>query len=146
MPILVKKGEILAFGGAGRFNTGAGYEYATGEASGFDKQTEQKAYEFISKRMSVSCFPLTLNIGARGIHYNTYQDTLNPEMSLKYTQGAFSCRFTAAQTSNVPSSKKKYQETSTTQPNPDLNLEKATNFGLSFTWERDDGLRRKKWV
>lgn len=34
--------------------------------------------------------PLALNIGARGIHYNTYEDTLNPEMSLGYTQGAFS--------------------------------------------------------
>ncbi len=127
----------LSFEWSGRFKIGAGYEYAKGKASGFDTHTEQKAYGFVSKRLSLKPLPLNLNLGVRGIHYSTYEDTLNPEVSLNYSNEAFSCLVSAARTSNTPSFKKKYQETSTLRPNPDLDLEKATNFGLTLAWEFD---------
>jgi len=122
----------------GQLKTGLGYEFAKGKSSQFSAQTEEKAYVYAAKTTTLANF--SLDMGIRGIYYSVYENILNPEIGMGYTRDPFSFKFTVSYTNNVPSFKKKYMETSTTIPNPELTLEKAQNLGLSFSYTPTDWL------
>ena len=122
----------LSFKWIGQLKTGAGYEFARGKSNHFTCQTEEKAYVYATKETTQGGF--SLDMGIRGIYYSAYDNILNPEIGMGYAKTPFSLRLTVSRTNNVPSFKKKYMETSTTLPNPELTLEKALNFGLSFSY------------
>ena len=122
---------------AGRFNWGAGVEYATADASGFDEKTEEKAYTYLTKAFDVSFLPVSIHTGVRAIYYSEYDNSMSPEVSLNYKRDTLSGKLSLSRTVNAPAFTKKYRETSTTIPNPDLTIEKATNCSLTLAWEPD---------
>ncbi len=125
-------------GFAGMFNWGAGVEHATAASRGFDEKTEEKAFAYVTKAFGFSFLPVSLHTGLRGIYYSEYDNSLSPEVSLTYKRDAISGKLSLSRTVNAPSFTKKYRETSTTIPNPDLTIEKATNVSLTLAWEPDD--------
>lgn len=140
LTILSVKQEIafpVRAGSPGVFNCGAGAEYATADATGFSEKTEEKAYLFITRSFSFKNFPLSLYGGLRGIYYSEYDNGLSPEISLQYKKKTLSGKLTISRTFNAPSFTQKYRQTSSTDPNPDLTMEKATNYTAMFSWEPD---------
>ena len=119
----------------GHLNCGAGAEYAAADATGFRDKTEKKAYAFVTRTFSSDGFPLSLHTGLRGIYYSEYDNGLSPEVSLQYKKNTISGKLSASRTYNAPTFTKKYRQTSTTIPNPDLTIEKATNFTAMLAWE-----------
>lgn len=138
LTVLNLKQEItspIVTGITGIFNCGAGFEHGAADATGFSEKTEQKAYAFITRSFSSKDFPLSLHTGLRGIYYSEYDNGLSPEVSLQYKKNSFSGKLTASRTFNAPSFTKKYRQTSSTNPNPDLTIEKATNYTATLSWE-----------
>ena len=133
--------EVSSFcdaGFAGRFNWGAGVAHATAKSNGFDEKTEEKAFAYLAKSIGLFSLPISLHTGLRAIYYSEYDNSLSPEVSLNYKQDTFSGKLSLSRTVNAPPFTKKYRETSSTIPNPDLTIEKASNVSLTLAWEPGD--------
>jgi len=135
--IMVKKvGEDISaevpMGRWGSLNCGAGFEWARALGNQFDSQREEKYWLFASKGFSLKPIPITLTCGLRSNSYSEYEEVLNPEFKVRYQRDSYALQFSVNQTNNVPSFYQRYNETSSTIPNPDLTMEKAENYSLLF--------------
>ncbi len=82
-------------------------------------------YEFLYKRISLS-------FGIRETVYSEYEDQINPEIKLSYSDKNWSVSFTYMRTNNIPTFYQKYERTSSKEPNPELDIETSDNLSLSF--------------
>jgi vitamin B12 transporter len=127
-----KGSAVLGF--LGPVTWGASLQDSRARGNELDAVEEQSYGIFASKKMALESIPLTLNLGLRENIYSNFESVLNPEADLTLILGMLSLHGGVTMSNNVPSFLQRYDRSSTTEPNPDLSLEKSTNFtfGASF--------------
>jgi len=123
----------LVLGKAGVFNLGTGYELAIVKGSCIDSRKENKYWAFGSKSLTMEKIPVTFIFGVRSIFYSEYKDVVNPEFTASFKKKLYSFKFLVNITNNLPTFYQRYNETSSTMPNPDLVMEKAQNYSFSLS-------------
>lgn len=108
-----------------------GFEW--GEASGnrFDAREEERYWLFASKDIPSKSIPLSFTIGLRTNFYSEFEMAVNPEFKLSFKKDVYTLQFSANRTNNTPFFFQRYNETTSTKPNPDLTMEKAENYSAS---------------
>ncbi|QTA92040.1 Putative Vitamin B12 transporter, BtuB-like [Desulfonema magnum] len=122
----------ISMGKWGKLNCGAGAEWARATGNRFDAQEETQFWGFASKNISLKSVPLSFTFGVRMNAYSEFEDVFNPEFKASFKQDVFSLQFAASKTNNMPSFRQRYNETSSMMPNPNLTMEHADNYSLSF--------------
>ncbi|MBL0701343.1 MAG: TonB-dependent receptor, partial [Desulfosarcina sp.] len=84
---------------------------------------------------SFETLPVIFSFGLRGTAYSEFDNTVNPEARISYKKDKWSLSFIYSRTNNIPSFYQRYDKTGTKEPNPDLDMEIADNFSLSFFTE-----------
>lgn len=138
--ITVRKfGEDLSTSiGAGKWgsvNYGAAFRRGEAESSRFVSKNEHSVSLFATDTISFEMLPVTASFGLRGTVYSEFDNTVNPEAKISYKKDKWSLSFAYSRTNNTPSFYQRYDETSTKEPNPGLDMETADNFGISFFTE-----------
>ena len=62
-----------------------------------------------------------------------FDDAVNPEIKFTYSRRKWKTTLSYTRTNNTPSFYQRYNETATTRPNPDLDMETADNYSLAFS-------------
>ncbi len=123
-----------AFNITGKDDHGAGISFAWDGATGtgFEDQEEHSVSLFVSQSYSFPRYPLTLAAGLRGNFHSNFENSINPEIKVIYKKPNWRVTTAYGRTDNLPSFYQRYNETSSTRPNPDLEMEQADNLSLSF--------------
>jgi iron complex outermembrane receptor protein len=116
----------------GAINSGVSFELGRLSGNKIDSKQEEKYGIFGIKDIKFNAIPVTLTLGLRGNFYSEFNEAINPEVKVKFEKDFYSIQLSANKTNNIPTFLQRYNETSTTKPNPDLTMEKATNYSLSF--------------
>ncbi|MCD4782078.1 MAG: TonB-dependent receptor plug domain-containing protein [Candidatus Omnitrophica bacterium] len=122
----------------GKINAGFSFEFAHVEGNKISPKDEQTYGLKFSKDIRFDAVPLKLGLGVRGNFYSAFPNVVNPEMKLGYDFYGTDLSFAVSRTNNVPTFLKRYYETSSTQPNPDLGVEKAYNYSFGVSREFSD--------
>ncbi len=77
--------------------------------------------------------PLTATAGLRGNIYSDFDGGVNPAFKINWRQGGWQATLGYNRASNVPSFHQRYNQTSSTRPNPDLAPETADNYSLALS-------------
>lgn len=119
-------------GNWGELNFGGGYRQGRAEGSTFDDQTEETFSVFAAQSLQWPNTPFTLSFGLRANINSAFDDALNPEIKAFYKKSYW--RLTAAynRTNNTPSFNQRYNETASTRPNPELEMETSDNYSLAL--------------
>jgi iron complex outermembrane receptor protein len=119
----------------GTVHCGAAFRWGEAESSRFATQNEHSTSLFATDTVSFETLPLTFSFGLRGTVYSEFDNTVNPEAGISYKKNKWSLSFSYSRTNNIPSFYRRYDKTGTKEPNPDLDMEIADNFSLSFFTE-----------
>jgi len=122
----------LDTGGFGELVYGAGYRLAQANGTTFDDQSEEVFSLFASETLHRSGSPWSLTGGLRANANTAFDDVLNPELKLIYQEQCWSLTGSYSGSNNIPSFYQRYNQTSSTRPNPDLGMETADNYSLAL--------------
>lgn len=114
----------------GDLSMGGGYELGKAEGSTFDNQTEHTISLFSAQTLKLPVKPLTLCLGVRANINSEFDNTINPEVKAMYKKERWRTSVSYTKTDNTPSFRQRYNRTSSTDPNPDLDMETSDNFNL----------------
>ncbi len=104
----------------------------TASGTGFEDQGESAASLFAAQTFSFAKTPVSLTLGLRGNTHDTFGSTIDPELKTTYKRKAWRLTAAYSRTENIPSFYQRYNETSSTRPNPDLEMEQADNLSLAL--------------
>ncbi|MBW2108684.1 MAG: TonB-dependent receptor [Deltaproteobacteria bacterium] len=139
---ITKAGEEISIPisieGWGKISFGGGFEWSRATGKQFSTQQENEYWIFAAKSFSSETLPLTLTTGVRSSFYSEFGEVVNPEIMARWDKEVYAVQCSWTRTNNTPSFRKRYNETSSTKPNPDLTMEKADNFNLSFIYQPND--------
>jgi iron complex outermembrane receptor protein len=116
----------------GNLTTGAGFIWDRADGTGFDDQEEHAFSLFAAQSFRWPTIHTSVTIGLRASRHSNFNDRVNPEIKVTYKKPTWHVTAAYSSTNNTPSFYQRYNETSSTRPNPDLEMEKADNFGLSL--------------
>ena len=119
---------------------GLGYEWKEASGSGISSTDEEHAWVFLSRTMRFGSGPWSLKAGARANRYSAFSSAVNPEMNIRYQGKTVSAGVAYSRASNLPSFRKRFYESSVTKPNPDLEMERASNYAFSFSVSPDSSV------
>ena len=117
----------------GTLDYGAAYYWSNASGSSFDDQDENTFSAYAMETLSLARLPLTLAFGLRTNINSGFDNALNPEAKATYKAKDWRSTLAYSRTNNTPSFYQRYNETSSTSPNPDLTMEIADNYSLSFS-------------
>ena len=120
------------FGFWGTLSCGAGFLLGRASGSAFDDQSENTLSFFAAQSFSWPGLPITITAGLRTNINSAFDNAVNPEVRVAYDRSTWSLSATYSRSDNTPSFLQRYNETSSTRPNPNLNMETADNFSLSY--------------
>lgn len=124
----------------GKVQGGIGYEWQEASGTSVGKADEDQAWLFLTRTMQLGSGPWSITAGARANVYSAFSSTLNPEMKLSYRGNKIAAEFAYSRASNLPTFRNRFYESSVTKPNPDLQMERAANYALSFSVAPDSSL------
>lgn len=116
----------------GDLSCGAAFSRDRASGSAFDDQGEYAASLFADQTVAWPEVSTTLTAGLRGNYHSVFENALNPEIKAVYKKPAWRLTGSYSRAQNTPSFYQRYNETSSTRPNPDLSMEQADNFSLAF--------------
>lgn len=119
----------------GSVNCGTAFRWGEAESGRFASKNEHSISMFATDAISFETLPITFSLGLRGTVYSEFDNTVNPEAKISYKKDKWSLSLTYSRTNNTPSFYQRYDETSTKDPNPGLDMEIADSFNLSFFTE-----------
>jgi iron complex outermembrane receptor protein len=122
----------------GNLSCGLSFNWDQASGSSFADQSEHSYSLFASQPITWPRYNLTLTTGLRANYHSAFENTLNPEIELAFKKKKWRISASYSRSDNAPSFYQRYNETSTTKPNPDLVLEKADNFSLNLFTELND--------
>lgn len=130
----------LTTGEWGTLNLGGAYHSSHASGNNFKNQDEETWSLFAAQALSRKGSPFSLGLGLRANINTAFDDVVNPEIKLSYSKKNF--RFTASynRSNNTPSFRQRYNETSSTLPNPDLEMETSDNYSLAWFLNPGDNL------
>ncbi len=121
----------------GEIDGGTGYEWQRASGINFSTAREERAWVFAQKKLEWAESSWSCLLGMRANYYSKFQNTLNPELKVGYAKKNYDLVFTASRSNNLPTFRQRYYESSTTKPNPDLQMEKAVNYAFSLSVRPD---------
>lgn len=121
----------------GEINGGTGYEWQRASGINFSTAREERAWVFAEKKLEWTESPWSCLLGIRANYYSKFHNTLNPELRVGYARKNYDLAFTANRSSNLPTFRQRYYESSVTKPNPALQMEKAMNYAFSLSVRPD---------
>lgn len=124
----------------GEVEGGVGYEWQQVSGSNFSTVNEDQAWFFAEKKLDWMESPWSCSLGIRANYYSEFHNTLNPEIKIGYRKKRYNFELTANRSSNLPTFRQRYYESSVTKPNPDLQMEKATNYSFLIAVKPDSVL------
>jgi iron complex outermembrane receptor protein len=124
----------------GKLSCGLGFTWDQASGSSFADQEEHSESIFASQSIHWLKYNLTLTAGLRVNYHSNFENTINPEAQISYKQDRWSLSASYSRSDNTPSFYQRYNETSSTQPNPGLVLEKAENLSLNLFFTLTDSL------
>jgi vitamin B12 transporter len=113
-------------------DAGISFTWDRAMGTGFEDQAEHSISLFATQSWTFSRYPLTLSAGLRGNYHSSFDNSLNPEVKVVYKKEKWRVAAAYGRTDNLPSFYQRYNETSSTRPNPDLDMEQAENMSLSL--------------
>ncbi len=117
----------------GEAQLGGAFKMFRASGSSFDA-THEETYSLYAAQ-SLRCAELgdfSLYVGVR-VNFNTaFDNSYNPEIKLVYTGNNWNASAGYGRANNTPSFYQRYNRTSSTIPNPSLDMEVSDNFNLSF--------------
>jgi iron complex outermembrane receptor protein len=116
----------------GDLNCGVSGTWDRADGTSFDDQEEYSASLFAVQSLTWPKIHTTLTAGLRGVYQSAFDNVVNPEVKLVYHKPAWRLTAAYSRTNNTPSFYQRYNETSSTQPNPDLQMEGADNYSLAL--------------
>ena len=124
----------------GRLNMGAGYEHVTIDVETninniqlpSESHLEKKAWMFTTYKIDSKNNTYSLYLGLRGIYYNNFDNSINPELSLGYNRGTYGAVFSFNLNDRLPAYRDRYRSDAFVVANPNLGKEEYTNYKLSF--------------
>ena len=122
----------MATGDWGELNIGGAFLQGRASGSDFDDQQEETYSLFAAQTVSGLDDCLSLTAGLRANINSAFDDAVNPEAKLTYKREHWRTTASYSRTNNTPSFRQRYNETSSTRPNPDLTMETADNYSLSL--------------
>jgi iron complex outermembrane receptor protein len=135
-------GDSLSYDRAlwlGQLSIGGGFKGTIADSSEFGSHKESVVHLFLSQSLTLPFFPLTLKAGARYNINSAFENTINPELTLSYRHSKFETIYKISRGVNLPSLQMRYNRSSSTDPNPNLGIEKATNQSFSVNFFPLDG-------
>ncbi|PIP08313.1 MAG: hypothetical protein COX51_04680 [Syntrophobacteraceae bacterium CG23_combo_of_CG06-09_8_20_14_all_50_8] len=128
--------STIPMGRYGPIDTGLNLEVAQVEGNKIKSHQEGKYGVYASKEIRPCFLPVKLGLGLRWNFYSEFDHALNPEVKVGYDWDSFGLQLSALKTNNTPTFLQRYYETSTTRPNPDLGMEEAMNYSLTFSYRQ----------
>lgn len=122
----------------GDLNLGGSGIIGRASGSSFDDQQEERFSIFATHALKCKDAPVSLTSGIRANFNSAFEDAVNPELKLTYKKSCWHISTTWSRSNNIPSFYQRYNQTSSTMPNPDLGMETADNYALSFFIEPQD--------
>ncbi len=116
----------------GELSCGGGFAWNRAHGTAFDDQEEHSAALFAAQSLAWSRYHIALTAGLRANYHSAFENTVNPEIKLVYKRPTWRLTAAYSRTHNTPSFYQRYNETSSTRPNPDLEMERADNHSLSL--------------
>lgn len=126
------KGKIT-LGRFGPFNLGASIGIDHVEGNKLSPNEEEKYAFYATKQFHWNTIPISLNIGVRTAFYSNFPSVVNPQIEIGYNSDKLEIQLSITRSNNVPTFHQRYYESTYTKPNPDLEMEKATNYSLSMS-------------
>jgi iron complex outermembrane receptor protein len=116
----------------GDLSCGASFSWDRADGNSFEDQQEQGLSVYAAQNLALPGGGATLTFGVRANYHSDFDSTLNPEIKVVYRKPSWRLTGSYSRTENIPSFHQRYNETSSTRPNPDLSMERADNFSLAF--------------
>jgi iron complex outermembrane receptor protein len=117
----------------GDLSCGAALTWDKASGTAFEDQDEHAISLFASQSITFPDRHVTFTAGLRGNYHSAFDNTANPEIKLIYKKTIWQVTAAYSRTDNTPSFYQRYNETSSTRPNPDLAMETADNLSLEFS-------------
>ncbi len=134
---VVELGEDLTAGlnlsGPGQLACGAGLRWARASGTSFDDKQEHTVSVFAARNLEWTPARLDFNFGLRANFNSDFDDALNPELKVTFKGRGWRLAAAYSRSNNTPSFYQRYNETSSTVPNPDLDMETADNYSLTLS-------------
>ena len=125
--------STISAGGLGEFNIGTKLEVSHVDGNKITSRREEKCAFFATKDVRFEKIPLTLGLGLRANFYSDFPNMINPQIQINYNYHNTDIQLSISQSNNIPPFYKRYYETTTLKSNPDLGMEKTTNYSLGFS-------------
>lgn len=116
----------------GELNMGGNFIMGRASGSSFDDQQEERCSTFLSDSFKFKELPISLSSALRANFNSEFGDAVNPELKLTYKKVNWHATAGWSRTDNIPSFYQRYNQTSSTLPNPDLDMESADNYSVSL--------------
>ncbi|MEJ2529976.1 MAG: TonB-dependent receptor [Gammaproteobacteria bacterium] len=132
-------GQEFRYNGPASF--GLEYEQLTADSTDFGKYKEDRISTFLIKQ-----FPLfgsndkKITAGLRVNDHSVFDKSYNPQLGFSFKHNQFDMALELNQSSNTPSFKQRYYESTYTKPNPGLGMEQATNVKLNMAYVASEDL------
>lgn len=119
-------------GRLGKLSCGAAFKWGRASGTTMEDQAETAFSVFGSESINIKNLPLTITAGLRGNFYSDFGDSINPEIKACWQKKRWNLSLAYSRTTNTPSFHQRYNKTSSTRPNPGLEMETADNYSLSI--------------
>jgi iron complex outermembrane receptor protein len=119
----------------GNFHSGLGVYKGMVSSSQYGEHDEDIFHIFISD--SFNLLDMDFGLGSRLNNYSEFENTLTHEFKVAKNIETCSLTFLYNRSNTIPSFYKRYNETSSTKPNPDLQMEISDNFSITSTYRHE---------
>ena len=124
---------VMDFPILGKTPIGAEAKYNVITSVNFDTHKQDEIHLFGAKSWKANKW-LCFDAGLRLSRYSEYGEGINPEATITLSLDNWSIKTNANQSYNSPSIHDRFHSTTYTKGNPDLDMEKVTNYSLGFAY------------
>lgn len=117
----------------GATDYGASAQRNRAAGSAFADQEESTWSVFAVHSLPEALLPVQFSFGLRANFNSDFDDAFNPELKAVYKREKWQLAAAFSGSNNTPSFTQRYNESSSTKPNPDLDMETARNFSVTLT-------------
>jgi len=134
--IIQKAGQELdssiQLGRLGGLDFGAGFTWDKASGTTLENRDENALFAFAKQVSPLGALPVEVSLGVRVSWYSEFDCSANPEIKVSWDREVWQVHLSYARANNVPSFHQRYNQTSSTMPNPDLRMETSDNYSIAL--------------
>ncbi len=116
----------------GSTSYGAGMVQSQASGNAFADQREHTWSVYVVQQLPKALLPVQLSVGLRANLNSAFADAYNPELKAAYSVSQWQLTGFYSGSNNTPSFQQRFNQTGTTRPNPQLNMERTRNYSLAL--------------